>query len=79
MMFDKSKKFEYQYADKFQPVLSVNNTGIHSKEYSTETQMSIYFKCNGEKNTVGVLSVNAYSNDKWLPSVVKQLKLIANL
>lgn len=34
---------------------------------------------NGEENVVGVLSIDTYSQDKWLPFVVKQIKLIANL
>lgn len=90
MMFDPDKRKHFYY-DKFVPghpiggvyalhVRDMNPTEKASYyEFSKRTQMVWLFAMEWEGEVVGVLSIDSYGEEPWLPFVVKNLKAIASM
>ena len=82
--------YSYLYAETCQEIIGLAHFSIpFSKkdsleanayyEFSKKTKNVYCFSMQCNKDVVGMMSIDTYSEAKWLPFVVKQLKLIADL
>lgn len=87
MFTDRRFELQYEFAS-YPPIPGVFFTQVPVEnpiarlqyyEFSKKTKAVYLFPMEWQEQVIGVISIDTYSSDTWLPFVVKQLKLIANL
>lgn len=87
-VFTHEYPLKYQFTEYQEPINGVKNSyvptmtsegKVHYYEFSRATRNVYLFAMESQGEVIGVLSVDTTADSRWLPFVVKELKLIAEL